>query len=155
MYFSQQRHHTAHSRNIDYRSLYNPGQISRGNAAGHYVNQFSGTSSACPGVAEVATLIPARNPSPRWDEINDLLKRSCDQIDPSAGKYDTNGHSTLYGFGRVNAKRAVELAAPTAPTPATLHTTSAIIPIRDLKTSRLCPGSRKHPAHLHQNRSGH
>jgi len=116
---------------------YNPGQVSRGDAAGNYVNDFGGTSSACPGVAGVAALILARNPSLRWDEVKDLLKRSCDQIDPIAGKYDTNGHSTLYGHGRVNAKRAVELAAPAAPAPTTVHTSTAIIPIRDLKTSRL------------------
>ena len=116
---------------------YNPGQVSRGDAAGNYVNDFGGTSSACPGVAGVAALILARNPSLRWDEVKDLLKRSCDQIDPSAGKYDTNGHSTLYGYGRINAKRAVELAAPAIPTPTTVHTSTAIIPIRDLQTSQL------------------
>ena len=116
---------------------YNPGQVSRGDTAGNYVNDFGGTSSACPGVAGVAALVLARNPALRWDEVKDLLKRSCDQIDPTAGKYDTNGHSTLYGYGRVNAKRAVELAAPAAPIPTTVHTSAAIIPIRDLKTSRL------------------
>ncbi|WP_447965024.1 S8 family serine peptidase [Nitrospira sp. Ecomares 2.1] len=116
---------------------YNPGQVSRGDAAGNYVNDFGGTSSACPGVAGVAALILARNPSLRWDEVKDLLKRSCDQIDPSGGKYDTNGHSTLYGYGRINAKRAVELAAPAIPTPTTVHTSTAVIPIRDLQTSRL------------------
>jgi subtilisin family serine protease len=116
---------------------YNPGQVSRGDAAGNYVNDFGGTSSACPGVAGVAALILSRNPSLRWDEVKDLLKRSCDQIDPTAGKYDTNGHSTLYGYGRVNAKRAVDLAAPAVPTPTTVHTSAAMVPIRDLKTSRL------------------
>ena len=116
---------------------YNPGQVSRGDTAGNYVNDFGGTSSACPGVAGVAALVLARNPALRWDEVKDLLKRSCDQIDPTAGKYDTNGHSTIYGYGRVNAKRAVELAAPAAPIPTTVHTSAAIIPIRDLKTSRL------------------
>jgi len=116
---------------------YNPGQVSRGDAAGNYVNDFGGTSSACPGVAGVTALILSRNPSLRWDEVKDLLKRSCDQIDPTAGKYDTNGHSTLYGYGRVNANRAVELAAPAVQTPTTVHTSAAIVPIRDLKTSRL------------------
>ena len=116
---------------------YNPGQDSRGDAEGHYVNDFGGTSSSCPGVAGVAALILARNPSLRWDEVKDLLKRSCDQIDPAAGKYNLNGHSLLYGYGRINAKRAVELAAPALPAPATVHTSAAIIPIRDLRTSRL------------------
>jgi subtilisin-like proprotein convertase family protein len=101
------------------------------------VNDFGGTSSSCPGVAGVAALILARNPSLRWDEVRDLLKHACDQIDPAAGKYDINGHSLLYGYGRINAQRAVELAAPAVPAPATVHTSSAIIPIRDLQTSRL------------------
>jgi subtilisin family serine protease len=116
---------------------YNPGQISRGDAAGHYVNDFGGTSSACPGVAGVAALILARNSSLRWDEVKDIIKRSCDQIDPAGGKYDINGHSLLYGYGRINARRAVELAAPAVPTPTSVHTSTAIIPIRDLKTARL------------------
>jgi subtilisin family serine protease len=116
---------------------YNPGQLSRGDAAGHYVNDFGGTSSSCPGVAGVAALMLARNPSLRWEEVKDLLKRSCDQIDATAGNYDTNGHSLFYGFGRVNAKRAVELAAPAVPTPTIVHTATAIIPIRDFQTSRI------------------
>jgi subtilisin-like proprotein convertase family protein len=116
---------------------YNPGQVSRGDAAGNYVNDFGGTSSACPGVAGVAALILARNPSLRWDEVKDLLKRSCDKIDTSGGKYGADGHSINYGYGRVNAKRAVELAAPAVPTPTSVHTSADIIPIRDLRTSRI------------------
>ena len=116
---------------------YNPGQVSRGDAAGNYVNDFGGTSSACPGVAGVAALVLARNPSLRWDEVKDLLKRSCDQIDPTGGKYDTNGRSLLYGYGRLNARRAVELAAPAIPIPTSVHASSGIVPIRDLQTARL------------------
>ncbi len=116
---------------------YNPGQISRGDAVGNYVNDFGGTSSACPGTAGVAALILSRNPSLRWDEVKHILKRSCDQIDVAGGNYNTDGHSPFYGYGRVNARRAIELAAPVVGTPTSTHTASRIVPIRDLKTSTI------------------
>jgi hypothetical protein len=78
-----------------------------GYSADNYTNSFSGTSSACPGAAGVAALVLSRNPSLRWAEVKDVLRRSCDRIDPKDGKYDTNGHSKLYGYGRLNAERAV------------------------------------------------
>lgn len=114
---------------------YNPGQASRGDAAGNYVNDFGGTSSACPGVAGVAALVLSRNPSLRWDEVKDILKRSCDRIDVAGGNYNENGHSPFYGYGRVNAKRAVELAAPVVVIPTSTHTVSRVVPIRDLKSA--------------------
>ncbi|TKB76288.1 MAG: peptidase S8, partial [Nitrospira sp.] len=116
---------------------YNSGQVSRGDAAGNYVHDFGGTSSACPGVAGVAALVLARNPSLRWDEVKDILKRSCDRIDTAGGQYDARGHSPFYGYGRVNARRAVELAAPTVPAPTTTHTATRVVPIRDLKTATI------------------
>ena len=116
---------------------YNPGQTSRGDAVGNYVNDFGGTSSACPGTAGVAALILSRNPSLRWDEVKDILKRSCDRIDVAGGNYNTNGHSPFYGYGRVNARRAVELAAPVVVIPTSTHTASRVVPIRDLKTATI------------------
>ena len=89
---------------------YNPGDESLGDDAGDYTNSFGGTSSACPGVAGVAALILAVNPELGWQEVRDLLRASCDRIDEAGGDYDAEGHSPLYGFGRVNAARAVELA---------------------------------------------
>ena len=116
---------------------YNPGQTSRGDAVGNYVNDFGGTSSACPGTAGVAALILGRNPSLRWDEVKDILKRSCDRIDVAGGNYDALGHSPFYGYGRVNARRAVELAAPVVAVPTSTHTASRVVPIRDLKTATI------------------
>ena len=47
----------------------------------------------------------------RNTEVRDILKRSCDQIDRPNGSYDAaTGHSPLYGYGRVNALKAVKLA---------------------------------------------
>jgi subtilisin family serine protease len=118
-------------------SGYNPGQTSRGDAAGNYTNGFGGTSSACPGVAGVAALILARNPDLRWDEVREIIKNACDKIDPANGNYDANGRSPWYGFGRVNARRAVELAAPPQPQPMVIVSARQDVPIPDLKSARL------------------
>ncbi|MDP8907607.1 MAG: S8 family serine peptidase [Chloroflexota bacterium] len=89
---------------------YNSGSESFGDAGGNYTDSFGGTSSAAPGVAGVAALVIAANPALRWEQVKDILKRCCDRIDDRSGEYDANGHSTSYGFGRVNARAAVELA---------------------------------------------
>ena len=89
---------------------YNPGLAEQGDAEGNYTNSFGGTSSACPGAAGVAALVISRNPSLRGDQVRDILRNCCDRIDPVGGKYDANGHSKLYGYGRLNARKAVELA---------------------------------------------
>jgi subtilisin family serine protease len=89
----------------------NPGGSTRkGDAAGNFTNGFGMTSSACAGVAGVAALIISRNPNLRWDEVKEIIKRSCDQIDAEGGQYDANGHSLYLGYGRVNAEKAVQLA---------------------------------------------
>jgi len=72
-----------------------------------YTNSFGGTSSACPGAAGVAALVLSCNPSLTRDEVNDVLRRACEQIDPEDGEYDEQGHSHLYGYGRLNAESAV------------------------------------------------
>ena len=116
---------------------YNPGQSSKGDVAGHYTNSFGGTSSACPGAAGVAALVIARNPALRWDEVKDILKRSCDQIDRSGGNYDSSGHSPFYGYGRLNSLTAVNLAVPPQPAYKAVHTAVQDVPIKDLKTSKI------------------
>ncbi len=116
---------------------YNPGDPLQGDTAGNYTNDFGGTSSACPGVAGVAALVIARNPGLRWDQVRDILKQSCDKIDVAGGNYDANGRSPLYGFGRVNAKRAVELAMPPQVDPIAIRTAVQDVPIKDLSTSKL------------------
>jgi hypothetical protein len=46
--------------------------------------------------------------------VKDILRRACDRIDPRRGRYDrVSGHSPLYGFGRLNALKAVKLARKT------------------------------------------
>jgi subtilisin family serine protease len=116
---------------------YNPGQAALGDAAGDYTNEFGGTSSACPGAAGVAALVLARNPSLRWDEAKDVLRRSCDRVDPGGGEYDANGHSPFFGFGRLNAKTAVGLAQPAQPAYTARHTAVRDVAITDLATSEI------------------
>jgi len=116
---------------------YNPGVTSKGDTAGNYTNSFGGTSSAAPGVAGVAALIIARNPNLRFDEVKDIIKRSCDRIDTTGGNYGTNGHSPFYGFGRVNARTAVELAQPAQPGHVQIRSAVQDVPIKDFETSKL------------------
>ncbi len=116
---------------------YNPGQGTKGDVEGNFTNSFGGTSSAAPGLAGVAALVLARNPNLRWDEVRDIIKRSCDKIDTAGGNYDANGHSPLYGYGRANAGKAVELALPAQPDLVAIRTAVQDVPIRDLKTSKL------------------
>lgn len=116
---------------------YNFGDANQGDVAGNYTNSFGGTSSACPGVAGVAALILAHNPELRWDQVRDIIKQSCDQIDPSGGNYDANGRSPLYGWGRVNAKQAVELARPIQESPVVIRTIVQDVPIKDFEAAEL------------------
>jgi len=73
----------------------------------------SGTSVAAPTVAGVAALVISANPSLTPLEVQELLKQSADDL-------GTSGWDSSYGWGRVNAARAVCAAAGgscSSPTP--------------------------------------
>jgi subtilisin family serine protease len=89
---------------------FNDGNVNKGDAAGNYFNGFDGTSASAAGAAGVAALVLSKNPNLTADQVKDVLRRCCDEIDPAGGQYDANGHSTNYGYGRLNAKTAVDLA---------------------------------------------
>lgn len=92
---------------------YNPGgSTSRGDVAGHFTDSFGGTSSACPGAAGVAALVLSLNPALTAAEVRQILRRCCERIDGAGGGYDADGHSELYGYGRLDAAAAVALARP-------------------------------------------
>ncbi len=78
------------------------------NPEGNYTGSFGGTSSSCPGTAGTAALVLAVNPDLTWLEVKELIAFTADKIDIEGGLYDENGHSIYYGFGRVNAEKAVE-----------------------------------------------
>jgi subtilisin family serine protease len=79
--------------------------ISRGDRYKH----FGGTSSATPLVAGICALILTANPNLTAREVKDVLAKTADKIG-GASEYDSSGRSVKYGFGRVNAARAVEEA---------------------------------------------
>ncbi len=116
---------------------YNPGDDRLGDAAGNYTADFGGTSSACPGAAGVAALVISRNPELRWDEVRDVLKRSCDRIDASGRGWDASGHSPSYGWGRLNARRAVDLALPPQPAAVLIRSAVQDVPVPDLGKAKL------------------
>jgi Subtilase family len=78
-----------------------------GYSVGNYTNSFGGTSSACPGAAGVAALVLSVNEALYWEEVKGILRRSCNQIDQQNGQYDYNGHSRFYGYGCLDAEKAV------------------------------------------------
>jgi subtilisin family serine protease len=80
------------------------------NEDGDYTNNFGGTSGSCPGVAGTAALILSANPKLTWQQVRAIIKDTADKIDPSSGEYDSYGHSRFYGYGRVNAEKAVKRA---------------------------------------------
>jgi subtilisin family serine protease len=99
---------------------YNEGGINAeyliGDLEGKYTATFGGTSSACPGVAGVAALMLAVNPGLTWQQVKEIIKNSCDRIDEAMGNYDAQGHSPFYGYGRLNALKAVRNAQAAAQT---------------------------------------
>jgi subtilisin family serine protease/subtilisin-like proprotein convertase family protein len=95
-----------------------------------YTNNMNGTSAAAPMVSGVVALILSANPELNWREVRDILIRTADRNDPEDAKVSLNvgetgsyeAHSgwvknsadlwfnNRYGFGRVNAGNAVEMA---------------------------------------------
>jgi subtilisin family serine protease len=93
---------------------------SAGYDTGDFTGTFGGTSSACPVVAGVAALILSVNPDLTAREVKQILQETTDKIedaepDPQLGtrmgKYDSQGHCQWFGYGKVNAYKAVQKAS--------------------------------------------
>ena len=80
------------------------------NTNGDYTEEFGGTSSACPGVAGTAALILSVNPDLTWMEVRQIIRETSVKIDKTGGRYDSDGHSIYYGYGRIDAEKAVRKA---------------------------------------------
>ncbi len=103
--------------------------IDRGSRFQH----FGGTSSATPLVAGICALILSAHPSLKASEVKDILCKTADKIG-RASDYDSRGFSRKFGYGRVNADKAVAEALrrkngtttvpATPPKPTTPGTTS-------------------------------
>jgi hypothetical protein len=78
-------------------------------------NQYgidTGTSFATPCAAGVAALLLSIKPDLTSTQIRQVLRETCDQVGEVT--YDTKGHNLQYGFGRINATRAMNLILPVA-----------------------------------------
>ena len=85
----------------------NIGSTTSGDAEGLYTNNFGGTSSATPLAAGIAALILSLNPKLTWDQVRKYMRDTADKIDFTSGNY-LDGYSIQYGFGRVNAYKALQ-----------------------------------------------
>jgi thermitase len=75
-----------------------------GYGSGNYVPNFNGTSSATPHVAGLMALILSVDPDLRSWEVEDIVKLSADDLGAA-------GRDQFFGFGRINARRALEAAS--------------------------------------------
>jgi subtilisin family serine protease len=94
---------------------FNIGNAAEGGIDGLNTNGFGGTSSATPLTAGIAALVLAANPQLSRDELRVMLEQTAEKIGP-ASRYDQKGHSADFGFGRVNAAKAVAQALKAAAT---------------------------------------
>ena len=76
-----------------------------GRSRGDRYKHFGGTSSSCPLVAGICALLLSVNPDLTAREVKEILQSTADKIG-QPWEY-VNGHSEKYGYGRVNADRAV------------------------------------------------
>lgn len=86
---------------------FNDGSPARPDSAGLYTQDFGGTSSACPTAAGVAGLLLSVNPGLTRSEVRDILRTTAEKIAPADANYNADGFSTHYGYGRINAHRAI------------------------------------------------
>lgn len=103
--------------------------IGTGNLAGHtggaldYVDYFGGTSSATPLTAGIAALVLSMDPTLTHEEAREVLTKTAKRIDYANADADghwrdndgdgVNEYSWWYGFGMVDAARAVCVARNT------------------------------------------
>jgi subtilisin family serine protease len=102
------------NKNAGYNNyLYNLWQIPNPgpDAEGNYTDGFGGTSSATPLVAGIIGLMLSVNPELTEKEVRNILIKSADKIgDQNTYKPDGqtgNSRSDKYGYGRINALKAV------------------------------------------------
>lgn len=111
----------------------NSGQLMVG-----YTSGFGGTSSATPLVAGICALMLTANPNLTANQIKSILRQSTDKI---GSGYNANGHSQYLGYGRVNALKAVKMAAggtgSTSGTSTTGSTTTIPAPTPPVATTQL------------------
>jgi subtilisin family serine protease len=73
-----------------------------------YTENFIGTSAAAPVVSATVALMLSANPNLTRDEVIKILKSTSDKLGNYT--YDKNGHNNHWGYGKINAGRAVRVA---------------------------------------------
>lgn len=86
---------------------FNVGSASAGGLDGLFTNDFGGTSSATPLVAGLAALMISANPMLTARQVREQLAATAQKIG-AASDYDGSGHSPKFGYGRIDAARAVK-----------------------------------------------
>jgi subtilisin family serine protease len=84
-----------------------PGRgFNNSSADGLFNNDFGGTSAATPLVAGLCGLMLSLKPEMTVDDVRAALIASAKKIGP-ASAYKNNGHSNKFGYGRIDAAKAV------------------------------------------------
>jgi thermitase len=76
-------------------------------SSGNGYGATTGTSFAAPCAAGVAALALSQYPALKAKALRELLQEECDKVGPLAY---IDGRNSRFGFGRINAKRAVDRA---------------------------------------------
>ncbi len=99
--------------NIGGVNVESPGfEFSETDQSGLYTEGFNGTSGSCPIAAGVAALILSVNPILTATDVRIIMEHTCDKINPAGADYDgITNRSLKYGYGRINAKAAVDAAS--------------------------------------------
>ncbi len=87
---------------------FNIGDAAAGGADGLFTNVFGGTSSAAPLVAGLCGLMLSLKPEMAAEDVRATLISSAKKIGP-ASAYKANGYSNKFGYGRIDAAKAVAL----------------------------------------------
>ena len=95
-------HNSARGPQLDFLA---PGVDVVSTASGGGTSISTGTSYAAPLAAGVGALVLGINPDLRAEDVRRILCETCDKI--GGVTYSAGGHNTDYGFGRINAFRAV------------------------------------------------
>jgi subtilisin family serine protease len=82
------------------------GDTAAGGADGLFTNDFGGTSAATPLVAGLCGLMLSLKPDMTAEDVRAALIASAKKIGP-ASAYKANGHSNKFGYGRIDAAKAV------------------------------------------------
>ena len=123
-----------------------------------YIDDFGGTSAATPIVSGVVALIRSANPALTWRDVKLILAESARQNDPDNTGWEDGARKKYgaatdlyhfnheYGFGVVDAKAAVDLAAgwtnlPTFVNQEVDSATTLNLSIPDCADSAGCPDS--------------